>query len=410
MNYCEPYQSCSLFGALRYFSNIANSACLINGPTGCTFFNNSAMIRLNGYFNAPNKVEIPKIFCTAFNETDAILGCEEKVELAGEEIIQNIQPEILFIFNCCVSEIVGTDIDTIAANLSEKHEIPVISVHTAGFKGDHKYGMRMACDLLMKHFFLEQTGKRERSVNLFGEFDYFNRSTVELRKMLEKIGITDIHNIPGKCTISELYDAPNASLNIITCQNASRYLAEQMYEKFGIPYVGEGSQFYGLNNCAVLYKKIYSFFGESTEPIEELVAKTKQKINPLLKELYGRTAFVIASTRRSLGYASILKELGIEVQLIFSEGDEKYVTKSSFLKYSNNVMLNEYPYELRDMIEEKRPDFIFSTIPELVAPYKYLIRPDVDYAGIEGVYRMGMYLCSVLEASERKTAAIRIEN
>lgn len=410
MNYCEPYQSCSLFGALRYFSNIANCACLINGPTGCTFFNNSAMIRLNGYFNAPSKVEIPKIFCTAFNETDAILGCEEKVELAGEEIIQQMHPEVLFIFNCCVSEIVGTDIDTIAETLSDKYQIPVIPVHTAGFKGDHKYGMRMACDVLMEHFFLSQTEKRERSVNLLGEFDYFNRSTVELQTMLHKIGITDIHNIPGKCTLTALYDAPNAALNIITCQNASRYLAEQMNDKFSIPYAGEGSQFYGMENCAVLYKKIYNFFGESTEPIDQFVEETKQKLQPLLEELRGRTAFVIASTRRSLGYASILKELGIEVQLIFSEGDEKYVNKSSFLKYSNNVMLNEYPYELRAKIEENQPDFIFSTIPELVAPYKYLIRPEVDYAGIEGVYRMAVYLLSILEASGKTTAAIRIEN
>lgn len=409
MNYCEPYQSCALFGALRYFSNIKSAACLINGPTGCTFFNNSAMIRLNGYFNAPYKVDIPQIYCTAFNEADAILGCESKVESAGEEIIDKLQPSVLFIFNCCVSEIVGTDIDTVTESLSEKYSLPVIPVHTAGFKGDHKFGMRMACDILMERFFLKQVEIQPMQVNLLGEFDYFNRSTIELIEMLKKIEIVKIHHIPGKCSLEELYDAPNAALNIITCQNASRYLAEQMKEKFGIPYVGEGSQFYGMENSSTLYKKIYKFFNKSTDVIDQLVEETKEKLQKYLLPLAGKTAVIVASTRRSLGYASILKELGIKVELIFSEADEKYADKSIFLKYSNCVMLNEYPYNLREIIAEKQPDFIFSTIPELIAPYKYLIRPEIDYSGIDGVLRMAQYLCSIVELAEESTA-IRVDD
>ena len=50
----------------------------------------------------------------------------------------------------------GTDIDTIAESLSDRYCLPVIPIHTAGFKGDHKVGMRMACDVLMEYFLTEQ--------------------------------------------------------------------------------------------------------------------------------------------------------------------------------------------------------------------------------------------------------------
>ena len=70
MKYCEPYQSCALFGALRYFANLKKTVCLINGPTGCTFYANNAVVRLNGYFNAQHRVDIPHIYCKDFNECD----------------------------------------------------------------------------------------------------------------------------------------------------------------------------------------------------------------------------------------------------------------------------------------------------------------------------------------------------
>ncbi len=407
MKYCEPYQSCSLFGAMRYFSNLQDCVSLINGPTGCTFYANSAIIRLNGYFNAQYRVSIPRIYCTDFNEKDAIMGCEDKVRQAAVELLQEFHPKILFLFNCCVSEIIGSDIDTIAEELTEEYDTRVVPIHTAGFKGDHKYGMRMASDILMSYFFLEKRGVQKGKVNLLGEFDYFNRSTIELQSFLNRIGIINAVHVPGRCTLEELSEAPGAELNIITCQNASRYLAERMKQAFSIPYLGNGSDLYGIEHTAKLYRQLCNFFEKDTVIVEQMRAEALEKLNPFLPVLAGKTAFVVASTRRALGYSAILQELGIEVKLIFSEADETYTKKQEFLQYSRNVLFNEYPTDLADRIEQEKPDYIFSTLPELIAPYKYLPRPEADYSGMDGTVRMASYLASL---PQQKYASISIEN
>lgn len=134
-----PFKSCSLFGSLRYLSNLKNVVCLIHGPSGCSFFNRGAMISLNGYYCSKQKVPIPKIYCTDFNENDTIFGGIEKLNKAVDEIVDKLSPEAIFILNCCVSEVIGENIDDVAANSSIKHGINIIPVHSAGFKGDHKY-------------------------------------------------------------------------------------------------------------------------------------------------------------------------------------------------------------------------------------------------------------------------------
>lgn len=407
MKYCEPYQSCALFGAMRYFSNLKNCVSLINGPTGCAFYANSAIIRLNGYFNARHRVNIPNIYCTDFNEKDAIMGCEEKVRQAAEELLCEFHPEMLFLFNCCVAEIIGSDIDTIAEELSEQYETMVIPVHTAGFKGDHKYGMRLAGDVLMKYFFCSKSCVQKGKVNLLGEFDYFNRSTVELSSFLQQIGITDVMHVPGRCSLAQLREATNAELNVITCQNASRYLAERMKQAFDIPYLGNGSDLYSIEHTAALYRQLCRFFGKDPGIVEQMRERALQELQQYLPALRGKSAFVVASTRRALGYSAILRELGVEVKLIFSESDQTYTPKQTFLQYSKNVLLNEYPNDLVQRIEREKPDYIFSTLPELIAPYRYLPRPEVDFSGMEGSVRMAAYLASL---PQQENAAISIDN
>ena len=392
LKYLEPYKSCSLFGALRYFANIKDVVCLVHGPSGCTYFNRSAVLNMNGYFNAPSKVSIPKIYCTDFDEKDAVFGGQEKIFCASKELIEKFKPSALFIFNCCVSEIIGEDIDDVAENIFEQYKIPVIPVHSAGFKGDHRYGMRLAGDLLLDHFMTEKTETVIGKVNVLGEFDYFNRAIIEARNMLELAGAKEISFIPGKCSISELKEAPNACLNLITCQNASRNLAEKMKQKFNIPYLGKVSDFYGVENCYKIYNQIFDFFQTDKKLVEELYEKSLKDISLLKKQLCGSTAFVIAGTRRALGYSQMLQELGVSVEFLFSECDEEFVKKEQFMKHSSNIMCNEYPDNIGDMIKQKKPDFILSTLPELVAPEQSMRRPLTDFAGFYGAVEMGKYL------------------
>lgn len=391
MNYFEAYQSCYLFGALRYFSNLENSVCLVNGPSGCSFYARNAIINLNGYFESLKKVKIPKIFTVDFSEEDVIFGNENKLRRASTEVIEKYKPKMMFIFNCCVSEIIGVDIDSIAEELSREYSIKVVAIHSAGFKGDHKYGMKMSGKIIADNFF-KQRPKKNNKVNILGDFDYFNRNTKELMMQLNKIGINDVLHVPGSCSLEQLQEATSACLNIITCQNASKNLADIMEERFAIPYIGKGYNLYGIDNCFNIYKQIYEFFDKDVQPLTNERNEWQQKIDKIKPSLKEKTAVVVAGTRRALGYSTILKELGVEIKLIFSECDKSYTSKNEFLIYSKNILVNEYFDNLSSQIEKINPDVIFTTLPEMVAPNKYLPRLSDDFSGFAGVLRFAEYL------------------
>lgn len=408
MEYCEPYRSCSLLGALRSFANLQNVICLIHGPTGCSFYARNSIIRLNGYYSARERIRMPMIFCTDITEDDVIFGGINRLQNAIIELIDKYNPDGVVVFNCCVSEIIGDDINSLVLELSEKYHKKIVPVHSAGFKGDHKVGMRMAADVLMEYFFLPEASKNPGRVNILGDYDYFNRSTQEITRVLKKIGINEIYHIPGTSSLEQLEHAPDACLNIITCQNASRYLAELMKEKYGIEYIGDNYGFYGIEDAFCSYKQIYEFFNiDQTELIAEK-AEYEELLKPYKENLCDKKAIIVAGTRRAMGYATMLKELGVEIQFIFSETDEHYMGKETFLKYSEQVMCNENPEMLFKLIDEKKPDYVFSTLPELVAPNKYVLRRDEDYAGFSGMLDFAKCLLSL--AGKDEPVFTRMEN
>ena len=409
MSYFEAYQSCFLFGSLRYFANLQDSVCLINGPSGCSFYARNAIINLNGYFEKEKDIGIPKIFTIDFSEEDVIFGNEDKLRKAIYEIIEHHNPKMIFVFNCCVSEIIGVDIDRIVEEVSEEKDVRVVAIHSAGFKGDHKLGMHTAANILVENFIKEKKTINFKKVNLLGDFDYFNRSTKVLSAVLNKIGIDEITHIPGKCSIEELSEASAACLNIITCQNASRHLAELLKDKFGTAYIGAGLSLYGLKNCFDFYSEIYHFFNIDISSLEQEFEDYQKEILKYQSTFKDKKAAVVAGTKRAIGYSAILKELGFQVELIFTEGNKNYFSKETFSKYSQNVLLDVKTSNLAEQIKRIDPDVIFTTLPEMIAPNSYFPRLAEDFSGFDGVIRMAEYLYTHFNRVDREQVVLITE-
>lgn len=391
-NYIEAYKSCSLFGTLRYFVNIKDSVFLIHGPSGCAYFNRSAVLNLNGFSDAKYIVETPKIFCTDFNEKDAVFGAKDKLKVAAFEIIKRFSPKLLVIFNCCVSEVIGDDIDDVCCELEGMYSIPILAVHSGGFKGDHKYGMRLAGELILNRLVSKPDFIERKKVNIIGDFDYFQRGAENISKFLNLIGISDITIFPGQCSIEEIYGLSSASLNIIFCQNASRHMAEIMKKEFGTPYIGAGGDFFGLEQTKSLYCEICNFFGKNQEIVLDKYNEVLNVIQKLKNELAGTTAVVVAGMHRASGYSQMLKELGVKVLYIFSECDTEYFDNSFFSKYSKNFTCNESSDDLYRLIKSLNPDFILSTLPDIIAPAQYLHQGMMDFTGFTGFINFAKYL------------------
>ena len=165
---------------------------------------------------------------------------------------------------------------------------------------------------------------------------------------------------------------------------------------------------YGIENCYRMYCQIFESFNEDVSVLTDMYNNSKKMLEEHLPQLQGKKAVVIAGTRRALGYSSLLIEFGIDVQFIFTESSDNS-TKDELLKYTRNIMCDEYPVMLFKKIDEMNPDYVFSTLPEIVAPNKYVSRNDEDYTGFDGALKLAKYLVSV-KKDPFTTAYVRMEN
>jgi len=392
MYYHEPYTSCYVFGALRYFSALKSSVCLVHGPTGCAFFSRNSLFVLNGYFESDEIGPIPKVFTTGFNDNDVIFGGKKKLRQAILEINETYKPDLIFVLNCCVTEVIGENIEDVTESLKEIVDAKMVAVHGAGFKGDQKVGMREAGKILFEEFFLNKKLTIPMTINFLGDFNPLNPATKEFKEILQSVGIQIHRTIPGNCSREELETANQAALNFVMCGNAAKNLARLMEENLGMPYIGEEASLFGLDNTYKTTRKIFDFFGIESDLPEALYNDAKTRIKEYKEFFNSKRVFVIAGTRRTLGYSSILKELGAKIEFIFTESSEDNVDKSHFMKFSQRVLCDESPQPIRKLIEKEKPDFVITTLPELIMPEKFIPRTIDDFSGFEGTIRMAELL------------------
>ncbi|WP_081579851.1 nitrogenase component 1 [Methanomassiliicoccus luminyensis] len=391
--YCEPFKSCYLFGSLRIVSNFKNCVYLINGPSGCAFFCRNSVLLLNGYTHMPYSVNLPRIFTTNLTDKDVVFGSTDRLEEDVLEIDVKYNPDAIFIFNCCVSEIIGMYIEDLEKKLEKITKAKIIAVPSAGFKGDHKIGMKVANKKIFEKVVKRPTMKVPYSVNILGDADRFGHTTKELRSFLDENNISIITSIPGDVDMKSVSESSEASLNIIVCGTAGYGMAKLYLEEYGVPFVGGQSSVFGINHTFELYKAILDHFGKSLDDLEQRRQTAFDNIRRFRTELSDKKAFIIAGARRSFGYAALLKELGMSVEYIFTESNDCVLREEDALRMiSKQIIYDEWDEELRNRIRMKRPDLVLSTLPELIIPEKYVSRTLDDFAGFSGAERFAQYI------------------
>lgn len=398
MNYSEPFKSCYMMGALRLAANFKNTVCLINGPTGCAFFVRNTVLILNGYVHPVGKTSMPTILTTNYNEDDVIFGGIKKLANAINEINRDYSPEMIFVFNCCVSEVIGEDLEDAIINLDEDIQKKVIPVRSAGFKGDHRVGMKQMNEIIFDYFIKSlEPCTRPGTVNILGDTSIHHSSIQELLNVLKKAEVEVVASIPGHIDREAIENSVNASLNIIICGSASKILAAKYKENKKIPFYGNANSFFSVEESYKSYKDILKILGKDSGFIDEMYEQTKLRNADIKKKLSGRSVFIIAGARRAVGYANVLKELGMKIDFIFSESSSEYTTKADYEALADSVMCDEWENSLRNRIINEKPDLVISTIPEITAPIKSVARTVDDFMGFEGSTKMGEYVCKILE-------------
>jgi len=237
---------CKFWTAFQVINGIRHMVPVIHGPKGCTY-SVGANYKMRGceYRGMP----LEPTSCTAQNETDVVYGGEGKLLEAVKEAEQRYHPDLIVIFSCCCSGIIGDDVETIAQMAKKDVKAEVIAIRSEGFGGDFRSGYEDAFRVLMQ-LMEPPKEKLPRTINIIGAregptYTEWTQDLDEIERMVVGIGAKINGFLCGGCTLQQIRQARSAQLNASWCYDWGQKLGDLMEESFGIPYARTG-QPYGL--------------------------------------------------------------------------------------------------------------------------------------------------------------------
>ncbi len=132
-------RACVFCGSRVVLYPVADALHVVHGPIGCAAY--TWDIR-GAVSSGPELHRLS--FSTDLKEMDVIYGGEKKLYLSLLELIERYQPKAAFIYSTCIIGLIGDDIDAVCKKVSQEKGIPVLPVHSEGFKGTKKDGYKAA--------------------------------------------------------------------------------------------------------------------------------------------------------------------------------------------------------------------------------------------------------------------------
>jgi nitrogenase molybdenum-cofactor synthesis protein NifE len=262
-------------------------------------------------------------FTTDLTELDIVTGTgEKKLYKAIREITQRFSPAAVFVYETCVTALIGDDIDAVCKHASAKFGLPVVPVHAAGFVGSKNLGNKLAGQALLDHVIgtVEPDDVGPTDLVVLGEFN-LSGEFWQVKPLLERIGVRVRTCIPGDARYRDIAAAHTARAAMVVCSTALIGLARQMEERWGIPYF-EGS-FYGISDTSESLRRIARLLVDRgadaalVERAEALIASEESRawarLAPYRSRLAGKRVLLNTGGVKSWSIVSALMELGIEI-------------------------------------------------------------------------------------------------
>jgi len=306
---------CAFEGAQIALFPYADAVHLVHAPATCIGASWETRATPTSYEGENN---VLMGYSTDVTTNDVIFGGHEKLENSIEYIVEHKAPKAIFVYETCVTAMIGDDMDNIASRMQAKHKIPIVVVHSPGFVGSKNLGSRLGGEAVLHQLI----GTREPEtihpygINLIGEYNVTG-DMWQYTPILEKIGIKVVSTLAGDGRIENIQMAHTAKLNVIVCAKSLVTLTRKMQEKYNIPYISVS--FYGKRDTTNAIMSIVNAFGD-----EELLKKAKEiiaqeeanleaRLIPYRKVLNGKKAILNTGGNKSWSIASALQDIGIEV-------------------------------------------------------------------------------------------------
>ena len=345
-------------------------------------------------------------YCTDITTNDVIFGGSKKLEESIEYIIANKNPKGIFVYETCVTAMIGDDMDDIARRMQKKHNISVVIVHSPGFVGSKNLGSRLGGEAVLEQLI----GTREPEtihpygINLIGEYNVTG-DMWQYTPILEKIGIKVVSALAGDGRLENIQMAHRAKLNVIVCAKSLITLVRKMGERYNIPHVSVS--FYGKRDTTNAIMTIVEAFGEeklitkAKEIIKEEEEKLETALLPYRKILAGKKAILNTGGNKSWSIASALQDIGIEV--VATSVRKATLEDIEIAKKYVPILMKEPANEQAKLIDEHNVDILlaggrslYTAIKKRIAFVDVNQEKQVSYGAYDGLVSMAKDVCNAV--------------
>jgi len=306
---------CAFEGAQIALFPYADAVHLVHAPATCQGASWETRATPTSYEGENN---VPLGYCTDVTTNDVIFGGDQKLEDSISYICENKSPKAVFVYETCVTAMIGDDMDNVAKRMEKKYNIPIVVVHSPGFVGSKNLGSRLAGEAVLDQLIGTKEPKEIHpyGINLIGEYNVTG-DMWQYTPILEKIGIKVISTLAGDGRIENIQSAHRAKLNVIVCAKSLVTLVRKMEEKYQIPHIS--ISFYGKRDTTNAIMSIVNAFGDEKliKKAKQIIAKEEEalekRLKPYKKILAGKKAILNTGGNKSWSIASALQDIGIEV-------------------------------------------------------------------------------------------------
>jgi nitrogenase molybdenum-cofactor synthesis protein NifE len=356
-------------------------------------------------------------YCTDVTTNDIIFGGNKKLEESIEYIVENKNPKAIFVYETCVTAMIGDDMDNIAKRMQEKHNIPIVVVHSPGFVGSKNLGSRLGAEAVLSQLIGTKEPKEihKYGINLIGEYNVTG-DMWQYTPILEKIGIKVVSTLAGDGRLEDIQTAHTAKLNVIVCAKSLVTLVRKMEEKYGIPYVSVS--FYGKRDTTNAIRTIVNAFNDEELSkkaeiiIEEEEKKLEQRLIPYRKILQDKKAILNTGGNKSWSIASALQDIGIEV--VATSVRKATLEDIEIAKKYVPILMKVPANEQAGLIDEHGVDILlaggrslYTAIKKKVAFVDVNQEKKVSYGAYGGLENLAIDVCAAVQNPVFKTVGTK---
>ena len=395
---------CAFEGAQISLFPYADAVHLVHGPDTCLGASWETRATLTSWEGENNT---PLGYCTNVTTNDIIFGGDKKLNDALNYIMEHKSPTAIFVYETCVTAMIGDNIDFTCKEASERFGIPVVAVHSPGFVGGKNLGSRLAGEAVLDAL----VGTREPEsihpygINLIGDYNVTG-DMWQYKPILERIGIKIVATLSGDGRIEQIQQAHTAKLNVIVCAKSLITLCRKMQERYGIPYVSVS--FYGKRDTSNAIRSIVNAFGDEamSEQAEKIIleeeAKLEKRLEPYRPLLAHKKAILNTGGNKSWSIASALQDIGIEVVAtsIRKATEEDIAIAKEYVPILMKVPANEQA----KLIDEHNVDILlaggrslYTALKKRVAFVDVNQEKKVSYGAYGGLENLAIDVCAALQ-------------